>query len=80
LVHVLGLLTFFTLVWPNDPARRLVRNGGADSWFYAHLAQVVIFGLLTMFAFSHLASVCRGTTILWNGPGGVKAWPPQPTN
>jgi hypothetical protein len=60
-VHILGLLTFFTLIWPNDPARRLVRDGGADSWFYAHLAQVVIFGLLAMFAFSHLAGVSRGT-------------------
>jgi hypothetical protein len=36
--------------------------------------------LLAMFAFSHLASVCRGTTMLWNGPGRVKASPPQPTN
>lgn len=61
-VHILGLLTFFTLVWPNDAARRLVRDGGANTWFYAHVAQVVVFGVLAIVAFSRLADVCRGTT------------------
>jgi membrane protease YdiL (CAAX protease family) len=62
-VHILGLLMFFTLVWPNDPVRRMVRDGGADIWFYAHLAQVVVFGVLAILAFSRLAGVSRGTTI-----------------
>jgi len=61
-VHILGLLTFFTLVWPNDPTRQMVRDGGADIWFYAHVAQVVVFGVLAIVAFSRLADVCRGTT------------------
>ncbi len=51
-VHIVGLLSFFTLIWRNDPARRLVRDGGADIWFYAHAAQIVIFGLLASLALS----------------------------
>jgi hypothetical protein len=60
MVHILGLLSFFTLIWPNDPARRLVSDGGADIWFYAHAAQVVGFALLASLAFSRLARVSRG--------------------
>jgi hypothetical protein len=63
-VHILGLLTFFTLVWPNDPTRQMVREGGADAWFYTHVAQVVIFGVLAMLAFSRLAGVSRGMTTI----------------
>jgi len=55
-VHVLGLLAFFTLIWPNDPTRRLLRDGGADIWFFAHLAQVIVFALLAILAFARLAS------------------------
>jgi len=62
LVHILGLLSFFTLIWPNDPARRLVSDGGADIWFYAHAVQVVVFALLASLALSRLARVSRGMT------------------
>jgi membrane protease YdiL (CAAX protease family) len=55
-VHVLGLLAFFTLIWPNDPTRRLLRDGGADIWFYAHVAQVIGFALLAIGVLSRLAS------------------------
>jgi hypothetical protein len=55
-VHVLGLLAFFTVIWPNDPARRLLRDGGADIWFYAHVAQVFVFALLAIVVFTRLAS------------------------
>ena len=58
-VHVIGLLAFFTLIWPNDPARRLVSKGGADIWFYAHATQVVVSALLASLAFSRLARVSR---------------------
>jgi len=33
LVHAIGLLTFFTLVWPNDAARRLIGNGAGDGCY-----------------------------------------------
>jgi Type II CAAX prenyl endopeptidase Rce1-like len=61
-VHVLGLLAFFTLIWPNDPARPLLKDGGPDYWFFAHIAQALIFALLAIFAFSRLARVSHGTS------------------
>lgn len=60
-VHTLGLLAFFTLVWPNDSARRLVSQGGADAWFWIHVAQVLIFGVLAILAFRQLAKAANHT-------------------
>ena len=56
-VHTIGLLTFFTLVWPYDATRRLVSEGGADAWFWAHTAQAIIFTVLAVLAFRQLAKV-----------------------
>jgi hypothetical protein len=33
-VHAVGLLTFFALVWPYDATRRMVRTEGPDAWFW----------------------------------------------
>lgn len=54
-VHIFGDLTFFTLIWPRDAARVLVSAGGADQWFWAHLAQAVVFTLLAILVFGRLA-------------------------
>ncbi len=56
-VHIIGLLTFFMLVWPYDATRRLVSAGGADAWFWAHTAQAIIFTVLAVIAFRQLAKV-----------------------
>jgi len=56
-VHAIGLLTFFTLVWPYDATRRLVSDGGADAWFWVHTAQAIIFTVLAVWAFRQLAKV-----------------------
>ena len=56
-VHAIGLLTFFTLVWPFDAARRSVSAGGADAWFWVHTGQAIIFTALAILAFRHLAKV-----------------------
>ena len=61
-VHIVGLLVFFSLVWPHDANRRLVSEGGADTWFWIHVAQAVLFTALTIPAFLRLARVsepCR---------------------
>ncbi len=50
-------LIFFTLVWPYDATRRLVRDGGADAWFWAHTVQAIIFTVLAVLAFRQLAKV-----------------------
>lgn len=57
IVHAIGLLTFFTLVWPYDTTRRLVSEGGADLWFWGHLLQAVVFTVLAILAFRQLAKV-----------------------
>ena len=54
-VHAIGLLTFFTLVWPNDDARRLSAGGHADVWFWIHCVQAIIFAALAILAFKGLA-------------------------
>lgn len=62
-MHILGDLTFFILVWPNDAARRLVWNGGADAWFWIHFAQAIVFSLLAILAFRALAKKCQGQAV-----------------
>ena len=53
--HIVGDLTFFTMVWPRDAARQLVSERGTDSWFWIHAAQTVVFAILAVWAFARLA-------------------------
>jgi membrane protease YdiL (CAAX protease family) len=55
--HIIGDVTFFALVWPHDAVRRLVWDAGADTWFWIHLAQAVLFTALAIAAFVRLATV-----------------------
>jgi hypothetical protein len=54
-VHMLGLLTFFTVVWPNDPERVLLSDSGADALFFLHAAQAILFTVLAVWAFRRLS-------------------------
>lgn len=54
-VHSLGLLVFFTLVWPGDTIRQLVGSGSAGLWLWIHVAQVVVFAALAILTFVRLA-------------------------
>ena len=56
--HMIGDLTFFTLVWPHDAARRLVWDRGTDNWFWIHVAQAIVFTVLAIWAFQRLAKEC----------------------
>ena len=58
-VHIFADLVFFVLVWPGDAGRVLVSEGGADAWFWIHVAQVLAFGLLAVLAYRKLASLPR---------------------
>ncbi len=58
-VHSIGLLAFFTLVWPYDTQRRLIWETGANTWFWIHVAQAIIFTALAILAFSRLARVTK---------------------
>jgi membrane protease YdiL (CAAX protease family) len=61
-VHFVGLLIFFTLVWPHDASRRLIAENGADAWFWIHLAQAVVFSGLAVLAYVRLAKIARTAT------------------
>ncbi len=76
LVHVLGDLTFFLLVWPHETTRTLVRQHGPDLWFWIHLAQAVLFTWLSVAAFRHLGKVTRSVERL----SAEKASEPEMTN
>lgn len=54
-VHGIGLLTFFTLVWPGDMLRQVVGAGSADVWLWIHCAQVAVFAALALLAFTLLS-------------------------
>lgn len=68
IVHSLGLLIFFTLVWPFDVQRRLVWQTGANIGFWLAVAQAIVFSLLAMLAFKQLAKVARRARKLESTP------------
>jgi membrane protease YdiL (CAAX protease family) len=55
--HMIGDMTFFTLVWPFDASRSLVWDGGIDRWFWIHVAQALLFTIMAIWAFQKLARV-----------------------
>lgn len=60
-VHSLGLLVFFTLVWPGEMLRRLVGHGGADVWLWINGAQAIVFAALAVLAFIRLTRLAAAT-------------------
>jgi membrane protease YdiL (CAAX protease family) len=57
--HAIGLLVFFTLVWPGDALRSLVGSGDANMWSWIHGAQTLAFAILAILAFIQLAREVR---------------------
>jgi hypothetical protein len=60
-VHGIGLLIFFTLVWPYDAQRRLVWETGTNTGFWLAAAQAIIFTVLALLAFIRLTRVTKHT-------------------
>jgi membrane protease YdiL (CAAX protease family) len=60
-VHSVGLLIFFTLVWPYDAQRRTVWETGANTGFWLTVAMAIIFTVLALLAFIQLARVIKQT-------------------
>ena len=54
-IHSVGLLVFFTLVWPGDIIHQVIGHFDATLWFWLHIAQVVVFAALAVLAFIQLA-------------------------
>ena len=59
IVHAVGLLIFFTLVWPGDILRQIFGQVNADVWLWIHSAQIVVFAALAIGAFIRLARWSR---------------------
>ena len=59
IIHALGLLVFFTLVWPGDTVRQIVGQGSADTWLWIHVAQTILFAAAAILAFGLLARKTR---------------------
>ncbi len=57
--HAIGLLVFFTLVWPADVFRQVVGGGTTELWFWLHAAQTLLFAPLATLAFIYLARISR---------------------
>jgi membrane protease YdiL (CAAX protease family) len=58
-VHCVGLLAFFTLVWPGDIVHQLIGGGNATTWIWIHALQFLVFGILTLAAFWRLKTQLR---------------------
>jgi membrane protease YdiL (CAAX protease family) len=74
-VHIAGDLLFFTLIWPNDAGRPLVRTHGADAAFWLLCAEVVVFGALACAAFWRLRRAGGGGEV---APGPHRPLEGQP--
>jgi membrane protease YdiL (CAAX protease family) len=59
-VHSLGDVMGFTLLWPHDRPHVLVTEGGHDPLFVPAVAALVIFTPLAVWAFARLAARTRG--------------------
>jgi membrane protease YdiL (CAAX protease family) len=67
-VHSIGLLIFFTLVWPYDAQRRLIWESGVNTGFWLTVAQAIIFTVLALLAFIRLARVSIHTQAFRDNP------------
>ena len=73
-VHVIGLVVFFSLIWPFDAGRRFVGTSGPDMVFWIHVAQVPACGVLSVLAFRHLARLSRPLRARHEAPAGGSAY------
>lgn len=62
IVHGLGDLMGFTLLWPHDAPHRLVTQGGHDPLFVPAVAALAVFLPLSIVAFARLGRMTRGGT------------------
>jgi hypothetical protein len=76
LIHTLGLVGFFLLVWQED----VLRSAGLADPFRFHLAQAGLFGLLAMIAFVELARRSRLARVsTWPSGGEAAATVTEPS-
>ena len=59
-VHAAGLAAFFGWVWPNDAARAIGESALHETWFWIHVAQIVVLGGASIVAYRRLAAAGSG--------------------
>lgn len=62
-VHIAGILAFFTIVWPQDATRPMVMQTGAERWFWIHVVQGIVFAALAILVFVRLAKLSSGVSL-----------------
>jgi hypothetical protein len=67
-VHCFADLTFFTLVWSHDAGRRLVGEDGADGWFFANVAILLVMTPISLLAFRALARTTSAAPVAETAP------------
>ena len=57
--HSVGIFIFFTAVWPGDLLRQTFGQGDASVWLWIHSGQALLFGALSVLAFTRLARLMQ---------------------
>jgi membrane protease YdiL (CAAX protease family) len=56
LIHAAGLAAFFGWIWPHDGARMIGSAALEETWFWVHVAQIVVFGGASIVTYRRLAA------------------------
>ena len=56
IIHAVGLLVFFSVIWPTDRYRHPASLGQQDQVFWIELVVCVVLAVLSLLAFRRLAS------------------------
>lgn len=56
IIHAVGLLAFFSVIWPSDRFRHPASLGQQDQVFWIELAATVVLAILSLLAFRRLAA------------------------
>ncbi|HEX8982782.1 MAG TPA: CPBP family intramembrane glutamic endopeptidase [Ktedonobacterales bacterium] len=57
--HSVGIFVFFTAVWPGDLLRQTFGQGDATAWLWIHSGQALLFGALSVLAYTRLARLTQ---------------------
>lgn len=57
--HSVGIFVFFTAVWPGDLLRQTFGQGDTTAWMWIHSGQALLFGALSVLAFTQLARLTQ---------------------
>ena len=71
-VHAIGLLTFFLVIWPTDKYRHVESLGQQPTAFWIELTLCVLLAASSLFVFVQLASITRASRMDLPGRGNER--------